>query len=149
MHRTITFMLTAALGVAVLAGCADDEPSASEWVAKQVKICTALEDDRQEAAKAFPADSAPTVEQIQEFYGSFGPKFASAVEEMKALDRPKGMDEEIDELEAAMDATVASFDEISKDRSAAEAELASDGQSKVAKRLEAASTAAGLDDCNG
>lgn len=149
MHRTISFMLTAALGVTVLNGCADDRPSASEWAEKEVKICTALEDDRQEAAKVFPADSAPTVEQIQEFYGSFGPKFAAAVEEMKAVDRPKGMDAEIDELEAAMDATVASFDEISKDRSAAEAELASDGQSKVTQRLEAASSAAGLDACNG
>ena len=148
MHRIISFMLTAALGVAGLAGCADDKPSASEWAAAEVKICTRLEADRKKAAKVLPADAAPTVKQIQEFFGSFGAKFAAAVEEMKSVDRPEGMDSEIDKLEAAMDATVSSFDRISKDRSAAEAELASDGQSKVTKRLEAASSAAGLDACN-
>lgn len=149
MRKLVPLMIPIALGLPMLAGCSDDTPSASEWAAAQVKICTGLETGRQDAAKDLPQDAAPTVEQLMAFYAAFTPTFSAAVDEMKAVERPEGLDSEIDEFEAAMDATVAHFEKAGADRSAAEADLASDGESDVTKRLEDASKKVGLEECNG
>ncbi len=127
----------------------DDKPSASEWAAAVVEICTGLEDARMTAAAELPSDAAPTPEQLMAFYSAFTPEFASAVDEMKAVDRPEGLDTEIDEVEAAMDDVVAAWTKIPTDPAAAQAELAADGQTPETKRLEEASVAAGIEACNG
>lgn len=144
-----SFALLTAFAAGALTACGDDAPSASEWAADIVPICQRLETDRQAAAAALPTDSAPSVEQLMTFLAGFTPAFQNATAEIKDVDRPDGLDAEIDEFEAALDGVIASWQKAAKDPAAAQAELDADGQTPETKRLEESSAAVGLDACNG
>ena len=144
-----SFALLTALSTGSLTACGTDAPSASEWAADIVPICQRLETDRQAAAAALPTDSAPSVEQLMTFLADFTPAFQNAAAEIKDVDRPDGLDAEIDEFEAALDGVIAAWQKAATDPAAAQAELDADGQTPETKRLEESSTAVGLDACNG
>lgn len=78
----------------------------------------------------------------------FAPKFASYAEEIKALERPSGMESEINEFVAALDSATAFGVKSASDPDVAEAQLTNIDPAEYV-RLEAASTAAGLEKCNG
>ncbi len=143
-----SFALLTVLATGSLTACGDDAPSASEWAADIVPICQRLETERQTAAAALPTDSAPSVEQLMTFLADFTPAFQTAAAEIKDVDRPEGLDDEIDEFEAALDGVIASWQKASTDPAAAQAELDADGQTPETLRLEESSTAVGLDACN-
>mgnify|MGYP001007261287 CR=1 FL=1 len=148
--RTITSVtLSLVLGTAALTGCGSGAPSASSWGAKVIAACKSLEADRQAAAAKLPADRPPTVEELMAFDAAFAPRFESFGKEIEAMKRPAGMDAKIDEMIAAIDGYSRALAKGGTDRSAAQAELDADGQTKEAARLEAAGTAAGLSECNG
>ncbi len=146
--RLYSFALLTVFATGSLPACGDDAPSASEWAADIVPICQRLETERQAAAAALPTDSAPSVEQLMTFLADFTPAFQTAAAEIKEVDRPEGMDGEIDEFEAALDGVIASWQKASTDPAAAQAELDADGQTPETMRLEESSTAVGLDACN-
>ena len=150
MHKltALVLTLTVIVGASALAGCGDDKPSASDWAAKVVKVCKGIETDWSADAAALPSDAAPTVEQLMAFYAAFGPKFASAVSEIKALDRPDGMAAAINELIAALDAAAARTTRGAIDAAVAEEDINSQDGAPEWARLEAASVAAGVDQCN-
>ena len=139
----------AAFATVSLSACGDEAPSASEWAADIVPICQRVETDRQAAAAALPTDAAPSVEQLMAFLADFTPSFQKAAEEIKGIDRPEGLDKEIDEFEAALDGVIAAWQKAATDPAAAQAELDADGQTPETRRLEESSTAVGLDACNG
>ena len=148
--RTLALALTITISTATLAGCGDDKPSASEWRGKVIDVCTRLESDRQAAAASLPSDKAPTPDELMAFYDGFAPTFAKHVGEIKAFDRPKGLDTEINEFVTALDGAAKYLRSSASDPVAVKAEIASGGEDpKEFKRLEAASTAAGLEKCNG
>ncbi len=144
-----SFALLTIFATGSLTACGDDAPSASEWAADIVPICQRLETERQAAAAALPTDSAPSVEQLMTFLADFTPAFQTAAAEIKDVDRPEGLDGEIDEFEAALDGVIASWQKASTDPAAAQAELDADGQTPETLHLEESSTAVGLDACNG
>ena len=150
---TVILMLTMAFGTTIFAGCGSDAPSASEWSAKVIDVCTRLISERQAAAESLPTDEAeaPTVEQVMAFYADFAPKFAEAAHEIEALDRPDGLDAKIDEFLAALDGATKAVRRSVSDRAAVEAEIAAgpEGQTKEMQRLEIAAAAVGLAKCNG
>ena len=144
-----SFALLTAFAIGSLTACGDDTPSASDWAANVVPICQRLETERQDAAAVLPTDSAPSVEQLMTFLADFTPAFQNAAAEIKDVERPDGLDGEIDEFEAALDGVIASWRKAATDPAAAQAELDADGQTPETKRLEESSTAVGLDACNG
>ena len=144
-----SFALLTAFATGSLTACGDDAPLASEWAAGIVPICQRLETDRLAAAAVLPTDSAPSVEQLMAFLADFTPTFQKAAAEIKDVDRPDGLDAEIDEFEAAFDGVIADWQKAAKDPAAAQAELDADGETPETKRLEESSTAVGLDACNG
>lgn len=107
--------LLTALATGPLTACGGDAPSASEWAADIVPICQRLETDRQAAAAALPTDSAPSVEQLMAFLADFTPTFQKAAAEIKAVERPEGLDGEIVEFEAALDGVIASWQNAATD----------------------------------
>ncbi len=141
--------LLTAFAAGSLTACSNDAPSASEWAAHIVPICQRLETDRQAAASALPTDSAPSVDQLMAFLTDFSPTFQKAASEIKKVDRPNGLDAEIDEFEAAWDGVIEAWEKAAKDPAAAQADLDADGETPETKRLEKSSTAVGLDVCNG
>ena len=150
MNKLTAMVLTVLVGTSGLAGCADDKPSASDWAAKVVDVCRGLNTDRTAAivASGMPTDAAPTVEQLMAFTAAFEPALHSAISDIKALDRPSGMDAEIDELFAALDGGAARMALGATDRTVAEADLNSQDGAPEWARLEAASVAAGVAECN-
>lgn len=150
MNKLTAMVLTVLVGTSGLAGCADDKPSASDWAAKVVGVCRGLNTDRTAAivASGMPTDAAPTVEQLMAFTAAFEPAFLSAISDIKALDRPSGMDAEIDELFAALDGGAARMALGATDRTVAEEDLNSEDGAQEWARLEAASVAAGVAECN-
>lgn len=147
--RTLVITLMVTIGAAALGGCGDDKPTTNEWRAKAIDVCTRLESDRQAAAASLPSDMAPTVDQLISFYEDFAPTFAKYADEIEALDRPEGLDAEVDEFLAALDGAVTYLQQAASDPVSAEAEINSGGEDpEEFMRLEAASTAAGLEECN-
>ena len=144
-----SFALAMAFATGLVTACSDDRPSASEWAADIVPICTRLETDRQAAAAALPADAAPSVDQLMAFLTDFTPTFRKAAEQIKGVERPAGLRKEIDEFEAALDGVIAAWQKAATDRVAAQAELDAEGETPETKRLEESSRAVGLDACNG
>ncbi len=151
MHKPTALVLSVIVGTSTVAGCADDKPSASDWAAKAVAICTRLASDREAAiaASGMPTDSAPTVEELMAFSAAFGPTFTLAVSDIKAIDRPSGMDAEIDELFLALDGGAARIARGATDAAVAEEDLNSQDGAPEWARLEAANLAAGVAECNG
>jgi len=150
MHKLTALVLTVIVGTSTLAGCADDKPSASDWAAKVVKVCKGLTTDREAAitATGMPTDAAPTVEQLMAFSAAFAPTFTSAASKIKAFDRPSGMDAEINELFAALDGATARVARGATDAAVAEEDINSQDGAPEWARLEAASVAAGVAECN-
>ena len=142
-------ILVTAFATGSLTACSADAPSASEWAAQIVPICQRLDADRQAAAAALPTDSAPSVDQLMAFLTDFTPTFQKTASEIKNVDRPNGLDAEIDEFEAALDGVIVAWGKAAKDPAAAQAELDADGETSETKRLETSSAAVGLDACNG
>jgi hypothetical protein len=94
--------------------------------------------------------AVPTVEQLSAFYVGFAPQFAAAAKKIEALTRPSGIDSELKTLFAALDAAVADAEQSAKDPAAVQAEIDGGEQTKpVVLALQAATTAAGLPECNG
>ncbi|MBI4933458.1 MAG: hypothetical protein HY828_06240 [Actinobacteria bacterium] len=150
MRKLTALLLTVIVGTSTLAACGDDKPSASAWAAKVVTVCKGLGIDREAAAASsgMPTDAAPTVEQLMAFSAAFGPTFTSAVSDIKALDRPSGMDAEIDELFLALDGGAARIARGATDTAVAEEDLNSQDGAPEWVRLEAANIAAGVAECN-
>ena len=70
------------------AGSARAATSHSSYLAKANAVCSRISDTRQTLAKQyFPGgtDKAPTLAQLQAFYGAFAPKFKRQVEELAAI----------------------------------------------------------------
>jgi hypothetical protein len=151
MHKLTALVFTAIGGNSTVAGCGNDKPSASDWAADVVKVCKALATDREAArtATGMPTNAAPTIEQLMAFSAAFSPKFTSAVSETKALDRPRRMDDKINELVAAMDAAAARAARAAIDVTVAEEEINSQDGAPEWARLDAANVAAGVAECNG
>lgn len=151
MHKLTALVLTVIVGTSGLAGCADDKPSASDWAVKVIDICNGLNTDRAAAiaASGMPTDAAPTVEQLMAFSAAFGPTFTSAVNDIEALERPSGMDAEINELFAALDGGAARIARGATDATVAEDDLNSQDGAPEWARLETANVAAGVAACNG
>jgi hypothetical protein len=151
MHKLTALVITLIVGTSVVAGCADDKPTASDWAAKVVTVCNGLATDREAAGTAvgMPTGASPTVEQLMAFSAAFGPTFTSAVSDIKALDRPSGMDAEIDELFVALDGGAARIARGATDAAIAEEDLNSQDGAPEWARLEAANVAAGVAECNG
>lgn len=131
-----------------LAGCANTKPTASEWSAKFIEICTRDSSDREAIAeRIFSSSAKPTVEQFMAFEVEYAPIFEAAIIRYKALDRPSGLDTEINEFFAAADSAANSTRTNGSDRAAAELDFAND-PSPVWIRVQAAASALGLDKCN-
>ncbi len=136
---------------AVLAGCGGGAPSADEWRSQVISICNRLIDERNAGTVGFTEDPPP-IEQLRAFYAVFAPQFAAAASEIKALEQPNGLAAQIDELFTALDAAVADIKRSSTDDAALQAEVSGSADSKhdqIFSRLETATTAAGLSQCNG
>ncbi len=136
---------------AVLAGCGGGAPSADEWRSQVISICNQLIEDRNAGTVGFTSDPPP-IDQLKAFYTVFAPQFAEAASEIEALKQPSGLVSEIDELFTSLDAAVADIQKSSTDDAALEAEISGGADSehnKIFTRLQEATTAAGLEPCNG
>ena len=152
MHRlsAVRFTIAIVLGSAAVAGCGSSKQSAAAWKAKVDPICAQLIADRNAGTAGFTTEQ-PSADQLTAFYVSFAPKLATASKAIKALKRPSGLDSQVTELFAALDGVVAYVQNSSTDPAAVQAEISGVGSKhdEVFGRLQAATTAAGIPECNG
>lgn len=131
-----------------LAGCTDEKPTASEWSAKFIELCT--KDSSESDAyfeKLTSSGATPTIEQMMVAFTEFAPIFEASIARYKALDRPSGLDTEINELFAALHGAANAIRKVGSDRSAAELAMAGEFGPEFL-RLETAASAVGLEECN-
>ncbi|MBI4883202.1 MAG: hypothetical protein HY826_04025 [Actinobacteria bacterium] len=151
MHKfsTVVFAVAVTIGAVAVAGCSDDKPSAEAWRADVVALCDQINADFDAGGTLFRSET-PSLEEVMAYYADVTPKFAAGAKEIESLERPDGLDSEVDELFAALDAAVAYVESAATDRAVLESEIAAADQApEVFVRLETASTAAGLEACNG
>ena len=137
-----------------LAGCANTKPTASEWSAKFIEICTKVHTDREAViASLVSPGEMPTLEKYMTFSAEFATLLEDATIRLKALERPNGLDTEIDEAFAALDIVTKYVRTEASDQASAELGMMrvidqSLPMSPEALRLDTAMTALGMEECN-